>query len=101
MVKEMIFDRIGRRWRWWRLRRAGANIAYDVQSGGPFFSGDPKGFQCGGGAWFSSGARVIVGRTARGVGRLVIGEHLFVNHYAIIDCHFETTIGDNVMIGPH
>ena len=43
----------------------------------------------------------MIGVTSRGAGRLTIGERLFMNHYAIIDCHGELTLGDDVRIGPH
>jgi acetyltransferase-like isoleucine patch superfamily enzyme len=35
------------------------------------------------------------------VGKLSIGDYLFANHYAIIDCHFDISIGDHVLLGPH
>jgi acetyltransferase-like isoleucine patch superfamily enzyme len=97
----MIFDRLGRRWRWWQLKTAGAQVAYDLQTAGPFFSGNARGFTCGPGACFSAGARVIVASCDKGPGELRIGERLFVNHYAIIDCNYRISIGNDVLIGPH
>ena len=97
----MIWDRIARRWRWWQLRRAGADVAYDVQTFAAFFAGDARGFKCGRSAYFSAGSRVIVGTREDGPGQLLIGDRLFVNHYAIIDCHYRITIGNHVLIGPH
>jgi acetyltransferase-like isoleucine patch superfamily enzyme len=97
----MIFDRIARRWRWWQLLQAGANVAYDIQTGAPFFAGEARGLRCGKAAFFCAGARVIVGRTPAGTGSLQIGNNLFANHYSIIDCHHKITIGDRVMLGPH
>jgi acetyltransferase-like isoleucine patch superfamily enzyme len=32
---------------------------------------------------------------------LIIGHRFFINHYAMIDCHQEIRIGNDVMIGPH
>ena len=43
----------------------------------------------------------MIGVTPKGPGQLAIGAGLFMNHYAIIDCHGELTLGDNVWIGPH
>ena len=34
-------------------------------------------------------------------GKLVIGRRFFINHYAMIDCHQEIWIGNDIMIGPH
>ena len=83
------------------MKQAGADVAYDLQTAGPFFSGDACGLRCGRNAWISEGARVMIGVTSRGAGRLTIGERLFMNHYAIIDCHGEMTLGDDVWLGPH
>ena len=97
----MIFDRIARRWRWWRLRQAGADVRYDLQTAATFFAGEARGFKCGQAAYFCAGARVIVAVTPSGTASLDIGERLFVNHYAMIDCHHHIRIGDRVLIGPH
>lgn len=97
----MFIDRVGRAWRRWQLEWRGAHIANDLQSSSSFFSGDASGFSCGSQAWLAAGARVIIGGTESGSGRLTIGSGLFMNHYAIINCHHEIVIGDNVMIGPH
>ena len=83
------------------MKQAGALVEYDIQTAAPFFSGDAHGFQCGKRAFFAAGSQVIVGRTGSGCGKLTIGDHIFVNHYAILDCHCEMFIGDSVMIGPH
>jgi len=42
-----------------------------------------------------------VGRGSKGLGSLEIGDRLFLNHYAIIDCHDQIEVGNDVMIGPH
>ncbi len=97
----MFIDRLGRHWRRWQLRRAGALISPDLQSAAPFFEGEPSGFRCGSQVWLSSGARISVHRHPNGIARLTMGERVFVNHYAVIDCHFEITIGNHVLIGPH
>ncbi len=44
-----------------------------------------------------AGARLSV----RAPGQLNIGDRFFVNHYAVIDCHHQIQIGNDVMIGPH
>lgn len=99
----MFIERLARHWRRWKLRQAGAVISPDLQSGAPFFEGEASGFRCGSQVWLAAGARIIIGGCERGGGggKLTIGERVFVNHYAVIDCHFEMEIGDDVMIGPH
>ncbi|HEY4285032.1 MAG TPA: acyltransferase [Chthoniobacterales bacterium] len=97
----MVFAKIGRRWRWWKIKRAGAVVPYDLQAPPDFFSGDARGLRCGRGIFISPGARIIVGRTEAKIGSLEIGNFFFVNHYAVIDCHYRIVIGDRVMIGPH
>lgn len=97
----MLFAKLARRWRWLRLKMAGADVAYDIQSQAPFFTGEASGFKCGGQAWIACGAKLIVGQGATGAGRLTLGDRIFINHYAIVDCHCEVTIGNDVMIGPH
>ena len=96
-----MFAKLGREWRRRQLLRAGADIAADLQSATTFFHGDAHGFRCGRQAWFSAGAQVIIEQGAKGPAQLTIGDHLFVNYYAILDCHHEITIGDGVLIGPH
>lgn len=97
----MIIAKFARRWRWWKLRHAGAEVAYDIQTSGPFFSGNAHGLRCGREAFISDGAKIIVGNGSGKTGKLTIGDRLFMNHYAILDCHFEITMGDNILIGPH
>lgn len=90
--------------RWWRrtaLRRAGAHIHPDLQSQSPFFSGSASGFRCDREAWLAAGVRIIVGHSAGNPGKLTIGRRIFINHYAVIDCHYEMTLGNDVLIGPH
>lgn len=96
-----IFAKVGREWRRKQLRRAGAVIFDDLQSAASFFTGEALGFRCGPQACFSAGAQLIVGIGTRGRGQLTIGERIFVNHYAILDCHYEMTIGNGVLVGPH
>ena len=97
----MFVERIARHWRRRKLWRAGARICHDLQSFAPFFAGHAPGFTCGRGAYFAPGARVLIGRCERGFGQLTIGDRIFVNHYALIDCHEELVIGAGVLIGPH
>ena len=52
------------------------------------------------GALFPTDA-LIVAESPQGLGRLTIGCRLFLNHYAMIDCHHEITLGNDVWIGPH
>ena len=68
-----------------------------VRSDAPFFDGKASGFQCGRDAMICAGARLCVWS----VGKLVVGDRFFINHYALIDCHLEIQIGNDVMIGPH
>ena len=88
----MFVERIARHWRRRKLWRAGARICHDLQSFAPFFAGHAPGFTCGRGAYFAPGARVLIGRCERGFGQLTIGDRIFVNHYALIDCHEELVI---------
>jgi acetyltransferase-like isoleucine patch superfamily enzyme len=97
----MLYERLARRWRWWMLKRAGAKTPYVIRSDGPFLGGNPRGFSCGREARISAGARIIIGQTASGFGRLTIGDCFFMNHHAFLDCHVEMLIGNNVMVGPY
>src|SRR5436190_20440707 len=97
----MFLAKLQRRWRWWRLKLAGADVSYDLQSASAFFEGEPSGLKCGRGMYICTGARILIDRTKEGVGSVEIGDYFFVNYYAIIDCHYRVTIGDRVMIGPH
>ena len=60
----------------WQLEWSGAHIANDFQSLNSFFSGDASGFYCGPAAWLAAEARVMIGRTESGPGRLTIGSGL-------------------------
>lgn len=83
------------------LRCSGANAPYVIRSDAPFLNGDPQGFSCGREARISAGAKIIIGRTAAGTGRLVIGDWFFINHHSMIDCHVNIVIGNSVMVGPY
>lgn len=96
-----LLAKLGREWRRRKLRRAGANIANDLQSADCFFEGDAQGFQCGSEAWFCSGAHIRIEHGAKGLGWLTIGKRLYLNHNAFLDCHHKIVIGDNVMVGPN
>ncbi len=65
-----------------------------------FSEGVPDGFECGPSGYISAGSKIWVARHGGTVGRLKIGRHFFMNHYAIIDCHHSISIGDSVLIGP-
>jgi acetyltransferase-like isoleucine patch superfamily enzyme len=97
----MFFKRVARRWRWWLLRRAGANVPHVIRSDGYFFGGHPGGFSCGREAHILTGARIVIGQTAKGVGKLAIGDWFFMNHYSFVDCHVRISIGNHVMVGPY
>jgi acetyltransferase-like isoleucine patch superfamily enzyme len=97
----MLLAKLARRWRWLCLKYGGAEGARNIQTAGPFFEGDARGLKCGDSAYFCAGARVVVARTPAGLGRLEIGDNLYANHYAFIDCHHRIIIGDRVLIGPH
>ena len=90
-----------RRLHWLNLKISGAKVEYDIQLNSNVFSGYVQSFQCGKNAWFSEGTRVLIGSHQDNLGALSIGNNFFVNHYSIIDCHYEITIGDRVMVGPH
>ena len=96
-----LLAKLGRGWRRRQLRFAGANIADDLKSEDYFLEGDAHGFNCGHDAWFCSGAKVMIGHGVNGTGQLTIGNRLYVNHYAFIDCHCKVDIGDHVRIGPY
>lgn len=98
----MIIERFRRRLYKAKLRRAGAQIARDVQIHElNLLSGDPRGFACGARGYFSAGSKVLIGAFQGAAGRIQIGEGFFINHYAILDCHHSITIGACVLIGPH
>lgn len=97
----MLLAKLARRWRWWKIKQSGARVPYDIQTAAPFFNGDAHGFHCGHGAFISAGAMILIGATSQGIGKITIGDRLFMNHYAILDCHLEITVGNNVLIGPH
>lgn len=97
----MLFGRLIRRWRWLMLRYAGADLPYVIRSDESFLHGDPRGFACGREARISAGAKIIVGKTAAGTGKLIIGNWFFINHHSMIDCHVSISIGNNVMVGPY
>ncbi len=94
-------SRILSRLRWLRLRIAGAKIPYSTFIPSDLFEGDAKGLECDEYTFFSPGVKLIVGSYNKQRGRLKIGSHFYLNHYSIIDCHSEITIGRSVLIGPH
>jgi acetyltransferase-like isoleucine patch superfamily enzyme len=93
----MFFRKLIRRFRWWQLNLAGAQLPHVVRSDASFFYGEASGFTCGKDAQICLGARL----TVRPPGRLTIGDRFFINHYAIIDCHKQIEIGNDVKVGPH
>jgi acetyltransferase-like isoleucine patch superfamily enzyme len=93
-------SKIMRRLRWLKLKSTAASVAYDIQLNSDVFSGNVQNLYCGRSAWFAAGSRVIMGAHQNQPGKLSIGDNFFINHYSIIDCHYEITIGDRVMIGP-
>jgi acetyltransferase-like isoleucine patch superfamily enzyme len=34
-------------------------------------------------------------------GQISIGSYFYINHFSIIDCYYQITIGNRVQIGPH
>lgn len=92
--------KISRYLRRWNLRRRGATVASDVQSECEFTKGDVSRLECGPGCYFRSGSMLILGTTEKGPGHLVLKPNVFINHFAIIDCHEHIEIGEKVMIGP-
>ena len=92
--------RLSRALRRWSLRRRGATIATDVQSDTPFTKGDVSRLECGSGCFLRGGSLLIIGTTDKGPGHLVLKRGVYINHYAIIDCHNHIEIGEKVMIGP-
>jgi acetyltransferase-like isoleucine patch superfamily enzyme len=95
-----MFSKMARRWQWWRLHSAGAHIHYDLNAVTSFFTGHAPNFSLGARAGIAPGARVVVGRLGGQPGQLSIGDDVFINHFAIIDCHCQITIGSRVMLGP-
>jgi acetyltransferase-like isoleucine patch superfamily enzyme len=89
----------------WRRRQtlicSGASIGPGLQSFDEFFLGRASGFACGPGLYLSSGCKILVAAHDGRVGQLTIGRNVYVNHFAIIDCHYSISIGDSVLIGPH
>lgn len=96
----MLWGKLGRELRRRRLRSAGATIAPDLQSFADFFAGDARGFYGGARMMIFAGARIMVRHGVEGPGVLRIGDKFFLNHYAIVDCHRQITIGSGVMVGP-
>lgn len=98
---QRFIDKITRAWRRHRLRRQGASISGDLQSSSAFFSGEARGFTCGSGVFISAGARLIVHKHDDRCGSLTLGPNVFINHYAVIDCHHHIELGSHVLVGPH
>lgn len=84
-----------------QLKRAGAAIAGDLQSADSFFDGHAEGFSCGRSCFISAGVRIMVSDRGGVNTRLALGSNVFINHYAVIDCHHSITIGNHVLIGPN
>ncbi len=76
-----------------RLRRAGAQLHGSLQSFDEFFSGPASGFRCEGDVYLSAGSKIAMGSHGGEPGRLTIGAGVYVNHYAIINCHHSITVG--------
>jgi len=93
--------KIMRRTRWLKLIMAGAKVDYSAQIHSELLSGNAKGLQCDKNAWFSQGCKILIGSHKGKHGQLKIGSYLYMNHYAIVNCHYSITIGEKVMIGPH
>ena len=84
-----------------RLRAGGAIIGRSLQSSDDFWSGPVTGFKCGANLFISAGSKVLFGAREGRPGRLILGDGVFINHYAILDCHHAITVGHRVLIGPH
>ena len=101
MIIRSLLAKLGRAWRRRSLRSRGASIASDLQSFSEFVEGDPRNLVIGQESWIARGSLLLIGPGPEGPGHLVIGRNLFMNHYAIIDCHHRIEIGQHVQIGPH
>lgn len=83
-----------------RLRSKGARVGKGFRSFDNFLSGNPSGFECGVGVYISNGSKICIGTHGEETGHLRIGDHVYLNHYAMIDCHDSINIGNSVLIGP-
>ncbi len=92
--------RIARALRRSKLRKFGATVSSDLQSSSNFFCGDARGLTCGPGVFISDGAKLLIGGKDQ-PGKLTLGSNVFINHYAVIDCHLKIELGSNVLVGPH
>jgi acetyltransferase-like isoleucine patch superfamily enzyme len=96
-----MLSRVVRKYRWLALRRRGAILARGVQiTGSGIFHGDFRRTVVGQGCYFSDGVKVRVSCPEGQPGELTLGRNVYLNHYAFIDCHYQITIGDDVLVGP-
>jgi len=96
----MMLSRLGEFGRRVRLRSQGAKVGRGLRSFDRFLSGNPSGFECGAGLYVSAGCKICIGTHGSKTGRLHLGNHVYMNHYAMIDCHDSINIGNSVLIGP-
>lgn len=79
------------------LLKRGACIASDLQSHSNFFEGNAEGLTVGKSAWLAEAVRLKVGKGAE----LRIGDFVFLNHNAFIDCKYRISMGNNILVGPN
>ena len=79
------------------IRHSGANINGDFFCTSFFLKGKTINFKSGSHLYIEKGAILSL----KDEGKLIIGSYFYINHYSIIDCNYNITIGNRVQIGPH
>ncbi len=92
MLKRILY-----KWLRVRIRRSGAKIDGDFYCESFFIKGTAKNFRSANHLYIEKDAIMSIKEN----GKLTIGAYFYMNHYSIIDCYYQITIGNRVQIGPH
>lgn len=79
------------------IKGSGANINGDFYCTSLFLKGDAKSFTSGSHLYVEKDAIISI----KEQGQINIGSYFYINHYSIVDCYYQITIGNRVQIGPH
>lgn len=79
------------------IKQSGAKIEGNFFCSSYFLKGKAKNFSSGSFLYVEKGALFSL----KDDGKLRIGSYFYINHYSIIDCNYNITIGNRVQIGPH
>ncbi len=93
----MFFSRIINKLIRYIIKRSGANINGDFYCASLFLKGNAKSFTSGSHLYVEKDAIISI----KEQGQITIGSYFYMNHYSIIDCYYQITIGNRVQIGPH